>query len=215
MGILVTTTKDPDLDDLASAYSYFVLMKKKGRDVVFSYYGDLQFDSKFISERLGINDLQKDLEGPFESFILTDDPELSKLPEVVDPNKVIEIIDHHANFDLKKTFPDATLQIEEVGASATLIAERWMYDGSFISEEVASLLYSAIQSSTFKLRSPLKDIKDLQASDWLEMEYQLTSNLVDEMFTAKADFVLANLADAIEADAKMKEIKGKSILSRS
>lgn len=209
MAILVTTTKNPDLDDLASSYSFEKLVKKKGRDTFFSYYGELQFDAKFFADKLNLAGLEKDFDGKVDSVMLTDDPDPSKLPEIVKPELVIDIIDHHSNPDLGKTFPNASIQIEEVGASSTLIAERWMYDGSFIDATIASLLYYAIQASTFKLRSPLTNIKDLQASDWLEMEYELNSDLVDEMFKAKSEFVLENIEKAIRDDAKEKEIKGK------
>lgn len=209
MAILVTTTKNPDLDDLASSYSFEKLVKKKGRDTFFSYYGELQFDAKFFADKLNLTGLEKDFDGKVDSVMLTDDPDLSKLPEIVKPELVIDIIDHHSNPDLGKIFPNASIQIEEVGASSTLIAERWMYDGSFIDATIASLLYYAIQASTFKLRSPLTNIKDLQASDWLEMEYELNTDLVDEMFKAKSEFVLENIEKAIRDDAKEKEIKGK------
>ena len=73
-----------------------------------------------------------------DQIILVDASEVKAIP-AVPPSQVIEIIDHRKIHEADK-FSNAKVQIELVGAAATLVAERFYKEKVELSKESASLL---------------------------------------------------------------------------
>ena len=161
---LLTSYVNPDLDGVASAIAYGELLRKAGRDVRVGFIGKPQREAEYLLSRLGIKEPEiiENTDG-FDSVVLLDASDLNDLEGRIDPGKVTEIIDHRAVNETDK-FPNAAADIELVGATATLIAEKFMHGPTAISKESATLLYGAIISNTLNFQGSMTTGRDRRAA---------------------------------------------------
>jgi len=128
-----------------------------------------------------------------------DASDLNGLEGKIAPEKVIEIIDHRKVHEADK-FPNAKVQIEFVGAAATLVAEKFMQNNIAISKESAILIYGAIISNTLNFKGTVTTDRDRKAAEWLNQTAQLPEGFWKELFTAKSDLSGPKLAERIRSD---------------
>ncbi len=209
--ILVTTYINPDLDGFSAATAYAEFLNKTGKPAQAGFFGDFQPEVKFVAEKFGIN-LPTPLENPesFSQIILVDVSDLKRLDKRVDPQKVIEIIDHRRNSDLS-VFPNAKFQIEDIGASATLVAERFKIGDIVISKESAALLCSALASHTLNFSAADVTQRDKDVFVWLKEKCDFPDTFVKEIFLAKSDLAGVKLGLQMEGDLKVFEFAGRKI----
>ncbi|MFD3442749.1 DHH family phosphoesterase [Streptomyces sp. NPDC058685] len=112
--------------------------------------------------------------------VLVDTHHLAQLPSHLDPQQVLEIIDHHPHGDVD-AFSNAQLQNESVGAAATLIAERFDAAGLLPSPPVAGLLASAIVCNTLNLEAPSVSDRDRKALDRLRTATEFPASFTSEL----------------------------------
>jgi manganese-dependent inorganic pyrophosphatase len=186
--ILITCYVNPDLDGVASAIAYAEFLHKSGKNTLAGIIGEPQDEAKYVFDSFNIS-YPKIINATddFDEIILVDSSELNALEGKVSVEKVIEIIDHRKINEVDK-FPSAKVQIELVGAAATLIAEKFMKSGVNISKESAILIYSAIISNTLNFKSSVTTNRDIKAAEWLQKIINLPDNYWEELFTAKSDF---------------------------
>lgn len=185
--ILVTSYAHPDLDGIASAVAYAEFLQKTGRDAVAGIIGVPQVEADYLFDRLG---LARPLTVPdadgYDEVILVDASDPAGLEGAVPVGKVIEVIDHRMVHE-SGAFPNARVQIELVGAAATLIAEKFMLNGARLSKDSAALLYAGIVSNTLNFKAAVTTDRDWTAAAWLNGIAGLPRDFWKEMFVSKSD----------------------------
>jgi len=172
--ILVTAQPNPDIDRVACIIGYSELLQKQGIDAHPGIVGNIHREALFILENFNVNYSkvsEKSISG-FDEFILVDSSSRTGLSENIDINKVVEIIDHRKSNEAH-VFKNAKIQIEFVGAAATLIVEKFMESGTELSEGSRILLYGAIVSNTLNFKSNTTTGRDKKAAEWLKKRLNL------------------------------------------
>lgn len=186
--ILVTGNENPDLDAVACSYAYAELLNSAGIAAVAGIFGKPHKEAEFalVKSRVRkIKDAGK-LIGKCKKIILVDASILSGLSKEINPMDVVEIIDHRKVHEAS-AFPNATAQIELVGAAATLIAEKFHARKIDISKKSALLLYSAIISNTINLQANVTTKRDKKMAGWLKSKLSIGKDYVHEMFSYKSN----------------------------
>lgn len=198
--ILITCYVNPDLDGVAGIIGYAEFLEKTGKKVVAGIFGNPHDEVKYILDRFGFTYLKQiNNTDNFDQIVLVDASDLNGLEGNVPPEKVIEIVDHRKIHEADK-FPNAKVQIEYVGAAATLIAEKFINNSLDISQKSATLLCGAIISNTFNFKAGLTTERDKKAFRWLNNFAKLPENFWEELFQAKSDLSGLKLAERIEGD---------------
>lgn len=208
--VIVMPRSEPDLDGVACAYAYAELLQAQGRAAIAWYVGEPDGEAMFALERLGWPDFAADaLAASAEEFILVDSSDLDGIPSSIDPSLFSEVIDHRFYTSASTQFPAARVEIEPVGAAATLIAERFVKAGYTPTRRSATLLYGAIHSNTLDLKGDLTTDRDVDASRWLRDTGLPPSNWLDEQFAHRRDEILGNFRAMIQREQK--EYRNKEI----
>lgn len=209
--ILVTCYVSPDLDGVSGSVAYAEFLQKTGRVAIAGIFDEPDEEAKYILNRFDIPYLKvfSDAEG-FDEVILVDSSDLKGLGGKVSPKKVIEIIDHRKINDAN-VFPNAKVQIELVGAAATLVAEKFMKNGVSISKESAILLCGGILSNTLNFKAGVTTDRDREAFEWLNDNAKLSGNFWKELFLAKSDFSGNKLSEGIKGNLAWFELGDKKI----
>jgi len=208
--ILVTTYPSPDIDGAACSFAYAEFLNKKGYDAVAGIFDAPHREAQFVLDKFNIkiNRLTSLPEG-YKNIILVDMSDLESLPRLIKPEHVIEIIDHRKINEAKK-FINAKIQIELVGACATLIAEKFKENNLSISREAAVLLYSAVVSNTINFQGKLTTARDKNMGEWLTKQVELPANFIHEMFVAKSN-IIKPLKDVLLEDFKAFQFNNKKV----
>lgn len=198
--ILITPKINPDLDGVACAYAYAKLLNssKDGNEYIAGIYGTPHSEAQFLINKFNINEgLVTNPDLVFDKFILVDASDLKGMPEVIRAQDVIEVIDHRATHQAQELFINSKIQIELVGAAATLIWEKFR-EPMDINSSV--LLYGAIYSNTLNLNPSITTDRDLGAIK--ELAVNMPANLITEMFQYKTDYIANNLEEVTSSDFK-------------
>jgi manganese-dependent inorganic pyrophosphatase len=199
------------LDGLACAVAYAEFLQSTGRQALAGIMGLPQDEAVYVMKRFNISGPQqiKNADG-FEEVILVDTSDLSGVEGNVRPDKVIEVIDHRSFHEAEK-FPNAHIQIEKVGAAATLITEKFMQGNNHISRSAAILLAAAIISNSLNFKSSMTTDRDRQAAKWLEPHAGLPEIFWKELFVAKSDLSGSRLTERIRGDIAAFTVGGKKL----
>jgi manganese-dependent inorganic pyrophosphatase len=141
---------------------------------------------------------------------LVDASDLPGLEGKVNPNSVIEIIDHRKINNAEK-FPNAKIQIELVGAAATLVAEKFFKNNIEVSVNAARVLCGAIISNTLNFRGPIVTERDRQIFENLNRVAKIPENFAYEMFLSKSDLSGEKLVREFGRELATVEFVGKKI----
>lgn len=198
----VTTYSNPDTDGVACALAYAALKQATGEAYVPVYFGKLDKESEFALAQLNAAPPMaiKDATA-FDRICLVDTHHIAQLPPTIDPVKVTEIIDHHPNGD-PSAFPNAVIENEQVGAAATLVAERYRISGIRPDRQVAGMLTFAIYSNTLNFSAPSTSDRDREALTWLEQYFKADAEIIAQLFEARSDISDIATADLIASNMK-------------
>lgn len=209
--LLVTAYVHPDLDGAAGAVAYAEYLNLTGTPAVAGLLGTLHDEVQFVLQRFGIPaPLSLSDATAYARVALVDASDLNGLEGRVPPDRVVEIIDHRRINEAGK-FPYAKVQIELVGAAATLVAEKFMQANLPISQASAQLLQAAIISNTLNFRGAVSTPRDEAAAQWLQRYSALPDGFWREMFIAKSDLTGAKLAARLDGDFAHFEFAGRKI----
>lgn len=197
--VVVTPRATPDLDGAACAVAYAELLQAKGWDAVAVVAGVPDAEARFVLAALGVNPLT---DAPPGAVVLVDASDTRGLPSWVDPDAVVAVIDHRLHHAAHTLFRNASVQIEAVGAAATLVSERWRAHDRPPSPTSAQLLQAAILSNTQGLRGSVTTRRDRDALAWLSDIAPLPADLVTGQLAARTDEVLQDLAGALVRESK-------------
>jgi len=208
--ILITSYKNPDLDGTACAFAYAELLNKQNRDAIAVILGNPHREAQFVLDKYSI-DINKieSLNEVYKDTILVDASDFEALPNSIKPKQISEIIDHRKLND-SENFPNAKVQIELVGACATLIAEKFLQNNIPISKHSAVLLYSAIVSNTINFQGNVTTARDKDMASWLSKQIELPSDFIHEIFVYKSNFTQP-LKQVLIEDFKAFQIHNKKV----
>lgn len=202
---------EPDLDAVSSMYAYCEYLNKIGCKSNYYIEGipkkevgivcDL-FDIKL----LGIDNLDID-----DELIVLDTNNLDEV-SCWENNKIVEIIDHHKkNLDTEKVLAGTKIQVEKIGAVATIIAEKFRDNNIDISRESILLLYYGIISNTINLKANITHQRDIEIVEWLRgKSLEITSENFKTIFERKSQIDESDLRKEMEADVVF-DYKGKKM----
>ena len=194
---IVTSYEHPDLDGISSMYAYSEYLNKTGKSSRYYVRENIKTEPHIVCDMFGIeldsvDEIEKD------ANIVLVDTNNPKMVPFVDESKIVEIIDHHK---LRLDLPEyITYEIEEIGAAATLVADRFRKNNIPISRNSAILLYYGIMSNSFALKSSNTSQRDIEVAKWLEEQCnEISKEKIEEIFRAKSVFK-SSLKDEVEAE---------------
>ena len=121
---------------------------------------------------------------------------------VLNANQIKEVIDHHKMNEWLSKQKDIKIQIEMIGAAATLVAERFKNNNIDISRESAILLYNGIISNTMNLKISMTTQKDKDMAHWLKQKYpEITEEKTKAIFIKKSE-ITDRLREEMEVEFK-------------
>lgn len=209
--ILITSYENPDLDGLSSALAYAELLDAQGRRAEAVISGSPHPEFQFLAEKYQIPTPRQLKDSDLDhQFILVDNSIIHNNDARLKPEFFIEVIDHRSDNE-GHLFPNAEIQIEAVGACATLIAEKFQEADLLPSRNSALLLYGGILSNTLNFQSKTTTVRDRQMADWLKSAYHFRSDFSRLLFTAKSDLSGAKLRQTIYNDLTIREFHGKKV----
>jgi len=210
--ILVTSYVNSDLDGLSGAFAYAEYLRKTGVEAKCGLVGEFHLEACYVLDRFNI-EYPKNLDNSdaYNEIVLIDSSHLRGLRGKIDRKKVIEIIDHHKSDDIDK-FPKAKdVQVELIGAAATLVAERFMENDIEISREAAILLMGGIISNTLNFKAKQTHKRDYKAYEWLNRRANLPEDFWVDLFRVKSDLSGEKLTKTLIGDTSIWTIGEKNI----
>ena len=199
---IVTSYIKPDIDGISSMYAYAELLRKMGYNAEYYYEGQARKEVQIVLETYGIE--LKTVSQIFndDEVILVDTNGLRDLPKAINANQIKEVIDHHKMNEWLSKQRDIKIQIEMIGAAATLVAERFKNNNIDISRESAILLYNGIISNTMNLKISMTTQKDKEMVHWLKQKYpEITEEKTRAIFIKKSE-ITDRLREEMEVEFK-------------
>lgn len=184
---VVTTYINPDMDGISLMYAYTEFLRKKGEQANYYFEGTMKKEveivlNKFNIQLENIEKIEQD-----DEIVLVDTNYLSELSKDIKKENIVEIIDHHNRDSWLNENSNIKVQIELIGAAATLVAERFKNENIEISRESAILLYYGIISNTMNLKIKLTSKKDIEMANWLKSQTpEITDAITTEIFVEKS-----------------------------
>lgn len=210
--MVITTYINPDTDGIGTALGYIELLNHIGRnDVSYYFFGKINGETRAVIEYLGISLQQPSSFPELDDIILVDTHHPEQLDREVDPIRVIEIIDHH-EVGQPKSFPNAKINNEMVGAAATLIVERFQNNEISPSYKTASILLGAIISNTLSFTAPSTKQRDINAASWLNSLTGNKSKLRSVMRSGHTKAFMSDIKKQLFGDVKVMTYGNSTIL---
>jgi len=184
---LVIPYSNPDLDGTACALAYAEFLNKQGQDANAGVFGAPHREAQFVLDKIGLKIQDgSELISAAEDVIVVDASDVRSLPDKLESVMVSKIIDHRQEHHADQ-FPNADVQIELVGAAATLIAEKF-FQNVDISEDAVLLLYGAIISNTMNFQANVTTERDKKMAEWLRGQTHIPEEFTKQMFEHKSAF---------------------------
>ena len=129
-----------------------------------------------------------------KKFILVDHNETKQTIDDIKEGDIVEIIDHHRIGNLETT-SSIDISVMAVGATATIIANKFISNNVPISKNLAALMLGAIIADTLNFKSPTTTKIDIE-----------TANVLENISDVKADELSKEMIDACESILDKKNI---------
>ncbi len=207
--VLIAGFINPDLDAYACTAGYAHLLQQQGRHAIGACFGTPLEEVSYTLDAVGLPLLPSLDPADFDSYIICDTSETFHLDPGIDTDKVEEVVDHHLYND-PSWFPNAKLDIQPVGAAATLVVERFAAAGIDPSPAMAGLLYAGIISNTLNFKAKVTTGRDVLAAAWVKTLAELPSDFAYQLFKAKSNVEGDKLQDLLRLELNTKDIEGKN-----
>ncbi len=210
MSILVTSYEHPDLDGTACSAAYAHFLTIHGTLAQAAIFSSPQQEALIAYEyfHVPLPPQGSELLNENPDIILVDTSDPDDIASVIDPNRVVEVIDHRTVHRLEG-FPNCKHQMELVGSCATLIAEKYAAANIVPPRQIAGPLYGAIISNTINFNATTTTPRDQAMAQWLNESLQLPSTFVHDFFQKKS-LLTEPLAIVLEKDYKQATFGGKT-----
>lgn len=202
-----------DIDAYASMVAYAELLKLTGKQAA-AVSTAVWNESITKSIRALPTPLIRDYKPqPHDRYILVDRSDPVRFDKFVDPERVVEVFDHHPGFEdywAQRLGEDS--RIETIGATATLIYERWevLKQLDQMSRVSAELLAAAIIDNTLNFQADVTTDRDRQAYRFLSAHAALDEAWVTKYFSECQAAFEVNLSGAMHNDTQVLKLPGLS-----
>ena len=199
MKTIVTSYVSPDLDGVSSMVAYSEYLNKTGVPSTYHIEGVPKKEVGIVCDLFHIV-LAGEKMRPETSVVVVDTNNLEEVPFVT-PEQIVEFIDHHSKNKSSEACTNAKIQIERLGAAATLVAERFKENNISISRESAILLYYGIISNSINLKASITSQKDIEMTEWLKKQCsEISEEMIKTIFTLKSKIEDKDLREEMEAE---------------
>lgn len=208
--ILITTCKNPDMDGYACVVVYSTIINKLVISNQPAFFGKLLPEPKHILKRYKIKPIKSIIKtNNFDAVILLDCSVDFAVDKSINRKKIIQIIDHHKNPELKY-FPNVKFQYEKIGSLTTYFVELAQKKHLVINKKTAILLYAAIISNTLNLKAYVTTDRDKKVINYLEKIVKISKNkFAHSMFLAKSDLSGSKLLNILKDDIAVQKYSNK------
>lgn len=172
-------------------------------------------ETAFLMDKFGVQAPRvitaKDLNSD-DQVVLVDHNEESQRLEGLDPNQIVEIVDHHkANLNLEQPI---FLTFKTWGSSSTIIAHLMKQNDFSPSLKLAALMLAAVLSDTVGFKSVTCTAKDREMAEWLAGIAQIDNleTFTLEIFKAKSDVSKLSSEEIVKNDYKIFDFAGKKVM---
>lgn len=196
---VVTTYINPDMDGISLMYAYTELLRKKGEDAEYYFEGTMKKEAQIVLNKFNIKLKNIDKVNNEDEFVLVDTNYLSEISKDINTDNIVEIIDHHNREEWIDKKENLDVQIEPIGAAATLVAERFKNENIDISEKSVILLYYGIISNTMNLKIKLTSQKDKDMAEWLKSK----SSKINDKTTAEIFVEKSEIGDSLREEMEV------------
>lgn len=208
---MVTSYKNPDLDGVASAIAYTEFLQTQGEGALVAIFGTPHKEAQFVLHKFNISN-PTGIEGIIvrdSQIVFVDASDIESLPTGISTDQVVEIVDHR-QFNNTSKFRNAKIQLELVGACATLVAEKFYDTKKEISKESAVLLYGAIVSNTLNFKGSVTTERDIKMAEWLKNQVPIPKNFEYDMFVHKSNLDQP-IREVLLSDFKIFDLGSKKV----
>lgn len=217
MKIYLIGHKSPDLDAIASPIVYADFLKHSetypDAELIPVVSGEPNKESKYIFEKIGIGlpvNVSDVSLGDDDKIILMDHNEESQRHEMVEAEKIIEIVDHHKT-NVNFTNP-VKIDVKPVGSTSTVVYDHFVKAGIEPADEIKQLILAAILSDTVGLKSSTTTGIDSEFAHKLADEIGVKlDDFTFEIFKAKSDITGLSAMDLAKKDFKVFEFGNKKV----
>ena len=202
--------KNPDTDTITSSLVMENLEKKLGHDVEACRLGNINKETEYVLNHLGI-EAPKYIDSLEDgsNVILVDHNSPDESISNLDKMNILRVVDHH-KLVLQTSYP-LYYRAEPVGCTETILYKMYKENGVEVDKKKAGLMLSAIISDTLLLKSPTTTEEDKK----VVMELAKISGLDPEvygldMLKAGTDLSSFTIDEILKIDAKkinFKEVK--------
>lgn len=209
MIIVTSGRKYMDIDAYAGCIAYANLLKLKGIEA--KAMSTAKINRSVTQNLLKLNSKLDDnvVINNDDEFVIIDLSNKDFLDKIVDQNKIIEIIDHHAGYEeYWKNKLGEKARIEFIGAVATIIVELYEKENLMekMTNDIAILLMSAILDNTLNFKAKITTDRDKIAYKKLENIVDEGKNYAQKYFLECQSNIERDLIKAIEDDTKIENI---------
>ena len=208
--VLIFGHKSPDTDSICSSMVAERLAKHYGLDAEAVRLGDLNNETEYILNHLGLEAPRKISEVEAgQKVILVDHNEKDQSVDGRDNAEVLGVIDHH-RISAFETLSPLYYMAKPYGCTSTVLYEIFKRENIEIDKVTAQLMLSAIVSDTLLLKSPTCTEKDVEAFRELEKIAEVNAEEYGlEMLKAGTDLSMYSADEIINLDAKEFTQNGK------
>ncbi|MCA9392002.1 manganese-dependent inorganic pyrophosphatase [candidate division WWE3 bacterium] len=209
----------PDLDSVVAAFAAEYLFTHKSayqREAAKAVIAEeINNETRYVFERFRVNSPDILTEAMIDDdtrFVLVDHNEEAQRSELVSPEKIVEIIDHHKfNINFNKAM---FITAKTWGSTSTIIWWMMRNEGIVPTKELASLMLCAILSDTVGLRSSLTTEWDKKYADELAKiaEINDVDALTLDIFKAKSNIDNLTPQEIVTNDYKVFDFASKKVL---
>ncbi len=211
--ILIFGHKSPDTDTICSSLVMEKLVKSYGLEAEAVRLGNLNKETEYILNYLGvevprkISEVQKG-----QKIILVDHNEKEQSVNNREDAEVIAVIDHHRIASFETVLPLYYIA-KPYGCTATVLYGIFKQENIEIDKQTAMLMLSAIISDTLLLKSPTCTEKDVETFKELEALVGINASEYGlEMLKAGTDLSAYSADEVINLDAKEFTANDKKIV---
>lgn len=212
MSLIVTSGKKfLDIDAFAGCVAYAELLKLQGIEAKAVSTAVMNDSITRTAKELGGDLLTDYVPADDNTFVIIDVSEPEYLDRVVDPTKIVSIIDHHLGFEAywqERQVED--IDIELIGAACTQVYERWKQAGLIdsISPASARLLSLGILDNTLHFTAKVCTQRDIDAYQHLSLLGNVPSDWAAHYFRECQESIVTDLPLALENDTKQMDFPG-------
>ncbi|HMQ09121.1 MAG TPA: DHH family phosphoesterase [Candidatus Nanoperiomorbaceae bacterium] len=210
MKIVTSGAKYIDIDAYAGCAAYAELLRLKGEDsvAVCTASPNESVSNTVRSWNAPIENVYEPSEN--DEYILIDISDPEYFDEIVNLERVGEVIDHHPGLEQywHEKIGDKAI-IEFIGAACTLVYDSWKSSGLLDKMSVTSarLLICGILDNTLNFGAKVTTPRDVEAYNELLKIARLPDDFTARYFTECQNAILQNLVVAIQNDTKILQFR--------